>query len=242
MNATDSLHQDASRPIVPGLPLHFRVPACAGLGYLVTWVGLLLSIVPLRASASDIVTNSLKLNYAEVLRCGPNALFMFLMMSGQEAVSFEDLLRSVPISSEGASMLALRDVARRCGVPAEVRQYEPQEIDWMPLPALIQTKKDQVIIPHHFDVVYRVDGERVYLLDGTTGEKDYIRRSKLANFWTGYALIHPQSLGATVTDRYWHVLVGFLGLANCAVVFGWLRNARRRRHAALMLSESLYGR
>jgi len=143
------------------------------------------------ADTNNILTNSL--NYREVLQCGPNSLFMFLILSRHSEVTLESL-QNVPISSGGTPLLALRNAAKKFGVDAEICHYRPEEVNRIPLPAVGQfVSRETSLTPFHFDVIYKVDSSRVYLLDGTTGAELAILRSRLTNFWTGIAMSEKRS-------------------------------------------------
>lgn len=133
-------------------------------------------------------------DYQEGTKCGPNSLFVFLILSGRPDVSLEqinELLRG----SDSTSLLPLRNVAIKLGVNAEVRRYSPEDLASLPLPAIIQYKQGDSILPYHFKVVYKVDAERFYFIDGTTAAMSSGRNSVLPNKWTGYALIKKEPFG-----------------------------------------------
>ena len=157
-------------------------------------LGALLGLPTVRAaSESPLLTNTV--NYRAVLQCGPNSLFIFLLLSGHSEISLQTLKNEVPVSSSGTSLLSLRNVARHCGVHAAVRSYWCEDAGSMPLPAIVQFRTGpSSITPMHFEVAYKIDADRMYVLDATTGHDHYVVRSKLPSFWTGYALVENQSL------------------------------------------------
>jgi ABC-type bacteriocin/lantibiotic exporter with double-glycine peptidase domain len=77
----------------------------------------------------------------------------------------------LPISSAGTSLLALRDAAKRLHINAEIRRYRAEDIAHVPLPAVGQFS--DTLVSYHFHVIYRVDADRVYVLDGTTGQAPF---------------------------------------------------------------------
>jgi len=160
------------------------------------------------AAGTGSVTNTL--NYRDILECGPNSLYMFLVMSGHSEADL-GRLRELPLNgTEGTSMLTLCDGAKLYGVDTEVRHYRVDEIDRVPLPAIghVQTSLNSQD-PWHFDVIYKVDPTFVYLLDGTSGYTNRIRRTKLADFWSGDALVEKKS--------FWKSLVTWLAIPAAAV-------------------------
>src|SRR6185369_8887067 len=173
------------------------------------------------SGANDTSRNSL--NYREVLQCGPNSLFMFLILSGHSEVTLEQL-RELPMSSDGTSLLALRDAARRFGVDTEIRRYSRDGVASISsLPAIVQFQTSETsLTPFHFDVLYKVDADSVYLLNGTTGFKFSVQRSRLPNFWTGFALVGKWSLAEHV-KKEWQpaLLVACLLIANFFIFSFW---------------------
>lgn len=182
-------------------------------------------------------TNVSDTAYASVLKCGPNSLFMFLVMSGQEGVTLEQL-DNLPVSADGTSLLALRDTARKFGVDAEVRQYDAKEIRSLPLPAIgLFNSNPSSVTRYHYCVIYRVDDEKAYLIDGTTGQKNSIRLEKLAHFWTGVAMAQDQTLVHAWTSG-WRpaALVTCLVIVDIAVVAFYLN--RRKSHKPAFAPET----
>jgi ABC-type bacteriocin/lantibiotic exporter with double-glycine peptidase domain len=127
--------------------------------------------------------------YEEALKCGPNSLFVFLLLSGHKDISWADM-QTMPVSSNGVSLLALSDFAEsRFHTKTEIRRYRLDEIEAVPLPAVAQFKNQAATLtPFHFGVIYKVDRRRIYLIDGSSGLKRFMWRSRLPDFWTGVAL------------------------------------------------------
>jgi len=156
------------------------------------------------------------LNYRDILQCGPNSLFMFSIMCGHPEVNL-DKLHDLPYTKEGISFLELRQAARKYNLNTEIRHYAPGDIDRVPLPAIGQFSLGfESTIYRHFDVIYKVDSNYVYILDGTTGRPDRFRRQKLAQFWSGYAMV-KENPRFTVGN----LLITALLLWNC-YFFGFL--------------------
>jgi predicted double-glycine peptidase len=130
----------------------------------------------------------------EFLKCGPNSLYMFLQLSGQHNVAYGQV-ETIPILQKGTSLLVLRDSARKFGINSEVFRYRTDDIDSLPLPAIVQFKDDpnELQPTYHFNVIYKVDKRRFYWLDGTTGFEYFGLKSGLSTMWTGYALVEPKS-------------------------------------------------
>lgn len=175
--------------------------------------------------------------YRNVLACGPNALFIFLVLSGHSEVTLERLW-DIPVSSDGASLLALSGAVRKFHIDVEIRLYRPEEVGRIPLPAIGQFKTSMdSITPFHFGVIYKVDSKRVYVLDGTTGFKQSFRRSRLHEFWTGYAMTEKRSLATRMMNQWQPAL-----LAACLVIIDlitlafWFRR-RRCRETSIFTTE-----
>lgn len=185
------------------------------------------------AFGNNLPTNSLK--YKEVLHCGPNSLFTFLILSEHPEVTLEQL-QSLPVTSDGTSLLALRDAAKQFHVNAEVRHYRPQEIDHMPLPAIAQFKTSSAsITPYHFGVIYKIDSSHIYLLNGTTGFKESVRRSRLVAFWTGYVMAEKRSPAAFLIKNWkFLLLLVCLVTVDAAILAVWFHGLKRSGSSEVM--------
>jgi ABC-type bacteriocin/lantibiotic exporter with double-glycine peptidase domain len=142
-------------------------------------------------------------------------------------------LRALPVSSNGVSLVSMRDTAKRLGVETEIRRYRVEDIDSLPLPAIAPFKTSDVsVTPLHFDVIYRLDANYIYLLNGTTGAEESIYRPKLQNFWTGVALSQKRPRINKTTAM---IFLGvFLTITDLAIVASWigkLPGARKHRVA-----------
>lgn len=139
--------------------------------------------------------------------CGRNALYMFLLLSDYSSISFKMLSTAIPLSSpQGTSLIALNDAARNLGVKTEARFYLPEQYKAVPLPAIVHIcREGSPRWRSHFDVMYRIDDDYVYLLNGTTAQPYQVQITKFGSgdWWTGYALIEERSRWEIVTDRYW---------------------------------------
>ncbi len=194
--------------------------------YLVACVYLWLSAVTsVWASSGDSVVNPSL--YAEALKCGPNSLLAFLILAGRPETLAQEL-ENIELGHEGASLLSLRNAARKLGVETEVRRYRVEDIDLLPLPAIVQfTNSSYSVFKGHFVVIYKIDREHFYLIDGTTGFRDRGLKSRLPAFWTGYALT-KKTFG--IAGRGWLLNVVFvmLLLMECAILTGIISYRRNR--------------
>jgi hypothetical protein len=163
---------------------------------------------------------------------------MFLILSGRSDVTLPQI-QNVPISSTGVSIMTLRDVAKQFHVDTEIRRYRPEEVDLMPIPAigLFKTSSD-TILQFHFDVVYKVDASRVYLLNGTTGEQYWIRRSKLPAFWAGVAMMEKRSLAALMMDGWRPALLAACLAGVDIVILARLIGKSKYRETGKVITET----
>jgi len=187
---------------------------------------LLSDFVAISAAASEQIWTNVP--YAEALRCGPNALFVFLLLEGHTEIRLEQL-NDLPITPEGTSFLDLRERAARFGLEAEVRLYDILQADALPLPALGQFKSDLTAVSsNHFGVVYKVDSKRVYFIDGTTGAKKSGTKAWFANYWTGYAMTRRRSIRLMTPWRELASPVSVSGvlLVDVILVGMWLRTRK----------------
>lgn len=172
-----------------------------------------------------------------VVACGPNSLFVFLLLLGHRNVSAEEI-QAVPVFEDGTSFLALRNAARRLNVDADIRRLRSEDIQYLPLPAIAQFKTfGTSITPHHFCVIYRIASQHVFLIDGTTGVKRSIRRSRLADFWTGYVMIEKRPMNAPTWQAYFCVVpLTVLLLSDAAVLTIFLMFLGRSRQGKWRLA------
>jgi len=159
------------------------------------------------------------INYA---KCGPNSLFLFLILSGHSEVMLHTL-ENIPISYDGASLLHLRNRARTFGVKADIRRYGIDEIDSLALPAIGQFITGASNSPYHFNVIYKVDKQRIYFIDGTSGLKLWAFRSSLPGYWTGLAMTKKSSLSLRIIKKFPRLLAIILTLVLDAVVILWFK-------------------
>lgn len=191
---------------------------------LATFLNLVFGLLPAKAGSGSPSTESL--NYEEFFSCGPNALYMFMIVSGHPTVSLEAVKAEIPITSrQGSSLLALRNAARKFGIETEMLCYSRQRADSVPLPAIVHISHLDLgtFAPYHFDVMYKMDADWVYLLNGTTAESTRVRRSKFPAWWTGYALIQKRSFFPRMLDQWWPGMAICLFIANLVVFAIWFR-------------------
>jgi len=181
------------------------------------WVIVLWPMFPLAETNNAAISA-----YRDVFMCGPNSLFMLLILSGHADVTLERL-KNIPMDLEGTSLLNLRDAAREFHMETEIRHYQPQDVDPVPLPAIVQFKSyGSSITAHHFNLLYKVDARRAYMIDGTSGVGISCARSRLPDWWTGYALIEKRPVSLFTRNGNLGQLVGCL-IAFDLIVLSVLR-------------------
>ena len=163
--------------------------------------------------------------------CARNALYVFLHLSGNKAISFDEVKAVVPLTAPyGTSLKSLLEAARKLGCDAEVRLYNSRDFDSVPLPAVVHISNSPIMAYAHFDVMYKRDSEWVYLIDGTTAQQYKVRRTKFGgdDWWTGYALVQKRSIFAFVVDECWPALGAAFLVTDIALLI-WRREFKRRR-------------
>ena len=95
-------------------------------------------------------------------RCGPNGLFVLLRLCGVDA-TYEEVLRSVPLTEKGSDIDSLRKAAAQFGLDTEVRKLTPEELQTAPKPMLVHLTTPASGTGHrheptgHFTVVTYID-------------------------------------------------------------------------------------
>jgi hypothetical protein len=152
---------------------------------------ILTAVISVSVDAAPVKNTDSK--YNTFLNCGPNSLYVFLVMCGKEDVTLSQM-NKITLSDEGASMLSLKKAALMFNIDTVIKKYPITAIDDVPVPALVQLVGSQdSATPYHFGVFYMVDSRSVYILDGTTGGKLIILRRRLGEFWTGVAMSRKRS-------------------------------------------------
>lgn len=117
--------------------------------------------------------------------CGVAALAMILRDKGID-VSIDSLEQKLPLSTNGARMSAIVEIAARMGVTLTGVRCTLEHLDSLGLPAILWVDGD------HYVVADSVTDSTVYLRDparGTVQEP----RSALLQRWTGEALVSRRS-------------------------------------------------
>ena len=173
----------------------------------------------------------------DILACGPNSLFMFLILSGYSNVTFSQF-EDIPVFPNGASLLSLRDASAKYGVRTEIRRYRHEDIVSLPVPAIVQLTNHAGHSPYHFNVIYKVTSGRCHMLDGITGERFWCHRENLRNWWTGYALVGgqpPSAIGSNV--RLMVFVSACLLTINLVFFVNFIRSLKRQVKGAKTMNQ-----
>lgn len=154
--------------------------------------------------------------------CGPNALLMFLVLCERDELVDDQIMDGIPCNTNGASLLQLRDICNSLGLPCEIRQYHSSEMDRMPLPALIHSRRSSGA-PHYF-VVYQMTPDGFLALDGTTAKEFQISKERMADYFTGYAIVRKRSflLRYVIFPDWFHNRLNWMLIAANTTFFLWI--------------------
>jgi len=152
----------------------------------------------------EALDNTISNGISNYLKCGPNSLFLFLFLSGRNQTKYSDV-DAMPIASEGVSMLELQQAAKNFGINTEIRWYKIDNVGQLSLPAIALLTSDSSILRYHFGVIYRINKRNVFLIDGTTGQLETVKRDRFQNIWTGYAMCQKWSF--TVWMNEWKLTI-----------------------------------
>ena len=179
-------------------------------------------------STSRVERSKQSTDYA--LRCGPNAFYMFLVLSGVPHVKYEKLTE-ISKAEHGMSLFDMRKAAKEYGLNTEIRQYDLDDIASLPLPAIMVFHSARnAPLPFHFGVLYKVDAQRIYFIDGTTGQKNWhFRSSRLFNWWTGVAMTERKPLLAHLLQP-WGLLCAAIAINAMYFVLFFRRKAIPNRY------------
>jgi ABC-type bacteriocin/lantibiotic exporter with double-glycine peptidase domain len=161
--------------------------------------------------------------WSEPGRCGLNAVYCFLRVSGVE-VSYDELASRLPIDPErGSSIEDLERVAEESGLDADVFLVDPADIGALETPFILHLELLDLGGSGHFVTVLQIDEESggsrlVRFFDGGTARVTHQDLQQLAPLATGYVLLGPGD-GKGNTGA-WAILVGLaVGLPSAAIVF-----------------------
>ena len=152
-------------------------------------VGQIISVLAIAISSSLAATERLLPDdpfWKRYLKCGPNSLYMFLLLSNHPEIDPKQL-EAIPMTPQGASLLDLKETAKRMNIDAEVRKIS-REIDSIPVPAIAQFKtgqaRPQAIISWSSTRPMPIG----YTFSMARPASRPTSRTNLARFWTGVVM------------------------------------------------------
>ena len=157
---------------------------------------------------------------AASVRCGPNALYLFLRLLGAD-VDLTDVDEHIELGRNGCSLLQLTNAAREFGLETTVVKGDLDDLKRLTMPAIAQLRGALAPTTGHFVVVTGVDQEGVHLIDGTTAAVDSYAQERFQTLWSGYLLI-PASQQRGVVRR-----LGFLAVFLTLITMIVLGNRRK---------------
>jgi hypothetical protein len=131
-------------------------------------------------------------------RCGPNCLFVLLMINGL-AADIDDVTSRCRISSKtGCSIDDLQRAAGESGLATDVRFVAPSAMPDLRMPFIAHLSPGDERSPSgHFLVVfdYRPSNGDLGVIDGTSGIHSYRNAGILARSLSGYVLVPRDNTG-----------------------------------------------
>jgi hypothetical protein len=155
--------------------------------------------------------------------CGGNSLYVFLRLKGTRC-SLGQIKQEVPMTGQGASLLALKEAARKFKVDAAVVRVNPSELVQNHLPAIARLSTPGSRDEGHYVVVTRGDGDSLMVIDGTTGVVSGVALQTFEREYSGYALVAtPGPRRRWLGDRVVLALGALVALEVCALALVTLR-------------------
>jgi predicted double-glycine peptidase len=114
--------------------------------------------------------------------CGPASLKMILSAHGINS-SISDLSSELRLTPEGTSMLALRSISGRLGLPAKSWDVNPEDLSLVPLPAIA------FVNTNHFVVLRRFVAPEMLEVDDPALGRLRWPTHKFIKIWSGETLI-----------------------------------------------------
>lgn len=125
--------------------------------------------------------------WAEPGRCGTNALYAMLRLSGHE-VDFDDVYRATPVDPRhGATLQELADAAASLGVQVDVRRVQLSDIPRLATPFIAHLDLADVGGSGHFIVVSRVVKiDKQWQISAIDGSRCIVTDQDLENLRTAF--------------------------------------------------------
>ncbi|WP_254053785.1 cysteine peptidase family C39 domain-containing protein [Singulisphaera sp. GP187] len=165
-------------------------------------------------------------SWQEPILCGPNALFVLLRLRGLD-VTRDQVTRLVPITKTGSSLADLSKAASALGLRHEVRKVSQSELFRLSPPFLvhedIRSTDPEVSDSGHFFVVVRFnDHGQVGIIDGVSGNYQFVEKARFDRSFSGYVLMPEMNFFGVPTQWAWgmiYVLAAVVAIQSCVLAY-----------------------
>uniref|UniRef100_UPI004056DD9B RHS repeat-associated core domain-containing protein n=1 Tax=Candidatus Electronema sp. TaxID=2698783 RepID=UPI004056DD9B len=123
-----------------------------------------------------------------LVNCGFQALAALLEHEGRRAEA-DDVRKMQPASLQGQSLEELREIAAQYGYPLNGRRVLPEELDLLPLPAVLQMAARNAGDGGHYWMLEKIDGGVLSLFDPQSGHRFSQSREEFSREWGGITLV-----------------------------------------------------
>jgi predicted double-glycine peptidase len=119
--------------------------------------------------------------------CGPHSLYVMLKLSGVSA-RYEAVMKYCPTHPDGMSLLELTEASRAFGFQTDVRRCTWSDLADLSFPAIVSVKISSREKARHYLVIVRWVGDKLEMIEPTTGQFIQHSASSLDSVWDGYVL------------------------------------------------------
>jgi ABC-type bacteriocin/lantibiotic exporter with double-glycine peptidase domain len=157
---------------------------------------LVIVVCSIPSIGAELSSNQRDLSIGEVrslvMKCGPNALYLFLKCHNHQT-DLKEIESRLEITDRGVTLLDLKRVANALGLQSEVNKISLQELENCHLPVIAHLPRSYLTEgTGHFVLVYDLvkDGSRrgIWFIDPTTGHEVRYRWERMPLKWDGYVL------------------------------------------------------
>ena len=126
------------------------------------------------------------------LACGVNAAYALGLLESAEPLEYSDFQAAIPVGERGASLAAVAEGLRACGIPCEVVRATPKDLVPSRLPILVHF--DQVsgnVAVGHYCILVDYDEalDTATVIDGANGLQYDMNIDPFRRMWSGYAVV-----------------------------------------------------
>lgn len=166
--------------------------------------------------------------------CGANSLYLMLALHGI-STSPGKVRAAVPTEEQGASLLEIKNGAIEFGLPVEVLEIRPAQLQNQPLPfvALMGQASPEDSANGHYVVVLQVETEKEYLkvIDGTKANLMTVDAGPFNREFSGYVLVAAGTPRQSTVGPILKWLSAFEAVVLLALIAVW-SVVRFQRHSA----------